>query len=253
MAERKQIDLDDLNNGSLSDPLKMLKWAFDEYHPKIALASSFGLEDVVLIDMMMKVNPEAKVFTLDTGRLHQETYDVMDKIREKYDTKLEVYFPDTPATEQMVKEKGFNLFYQSVENRRQCCGLRKIDPLNRALSDLDAWITGIRTEQTMNRGDSKGIELDQSGAVKKNGDIVKVNPLIDWTEDQVWSYIRENEVPYNALHDNGFPSIGCEPCTRAVPKGADSRSGRWWWEQSDQECGLHADHGPVQMKSASGE
>lgn len=214
---------------------EVLKWALETYHPKIALASSFGAEDVVLIDMLMKVNPKARVFTLDTGRLNPETYDLMDKIRERYNLKIEVMFPNTGAVEKMVREKGFNLFYDSIENRKECCGVRKVEPLNRVLNELTAWITGLRREQSVTRTEVMKVEIDEA-----HNSMVKVNPITDWTRDQVWDYIRKNKVPYNKLHDTGYPSIGCAPCTRAIKPGEPERAGRWWWENPDtKECGLH--------------
>jgi phosphoadenosine phosphosulfate reductase len=218
--------------------MKVLKWAINAYAPKIALASSFGAEDVILIDMMVKINKEkAKIFTLDTGRLNQETYDVMDAIRKKYDIQIEVYFPEQGETEEMVKIKGMNLMYESVENRKLCCEIRKVHPLNRALSKLDGWITGLRREQAITRANIYKLEIDSS-----HGNIVKINPLADWTNEMIWDYIHKNNVPYNKLHDSGYPSIGCEPCTRAVHRGEDPRAGRWWWENATQkECGLHWD------------
>jgi phosphoadenosine phosphosulfate reductase len=219
-------------------PQKILEWALKELHPKIALASSFGLEDVALIDMLVKINPKARVFCLETGRLHQETYDVMDEIKEKYNIQIEVFFPDTARVEKMVRERGMNLFYHSVENRKLCCGIRKVEPLNRALSQLDGWITGIRKDQTQNRTTARYVEIDTD-----HGNIIKVNPLLDWSFNQVWDYVRQNKVPYNVLHDRGFPSIGCEPCTRAIQPGEDPRAGRWWWEQDNKECGLHVKGG----------
>jgi phosphoadenosine phosphosulfate reductase len=217
---------------------EVLKWAIDAYAPKIALASSFGAEDVILIDMMVKINKEkAKIFTLDTGRLNQETYDVMDAIRKKYDIQIEVYFPEQRETEEMVKIKGMNLMYESVENRKLCCEIRKVHPLNRALSKLDGWITGLRREQAITRANIYKLEIDSS-----HGNIAKINPLADWTNEMIWDYIHKNNVPYNKLHDSGYPSIGCEPCTRAVHRGEDPRAGRWWWEDATQkECGLHWD------------
>lgn len=217
---------------------EVLKWAINAYAPKIALASSFGAEDVILIDMMVKINKEkAKIFTLDTGRLNQETYDVMDAIRKKYDIQIEVYFPEQRETEEMVKIKGMNLMYESVENRKLCCEIRKVHPLNRALSKLDGWITGLRREQAITRANIYKLEIDSS-----HGNIVKINPLADWTNEMIWDYIHKNNVPYNKLHDSGYPSIGCEPCTRAVHRGEDPRAGRWWWENATQkECGLHWD------------
>jgi phosphoadenosine phosphosulfate reductase len=218
--------------------MEVLKWAINAYSPKIALASSFGAEDVILIDMMVKINKEkTKIFTLDTGRLNQETYDVMDAIRKKYGIQIEVYFPEQRETEEMVKIKGMNLMYESVENRKLCCEIRKVHPLNRALSKLDGWITGLRREQAITRANIYKLEIDSS-----HGNIAKINPLADWTNEMIWDYIHKNNVPYNKLHDSGYPSIGCEPCTRAVHRGEDPRAGRWWWENATQkECGLHWD------------
>lgn len=214
---------------------EILAWAFKEFHPQIALASSFGAEDIVITDMMVKIVPKARVFTMDTGRLPQETYDLMDKVREKYKIQIETYFPDAAAVEKMVNAKGYNLFYQSVENRKECCGIRKVEPLKRALRGLKAWITGLRREQSLTRTSVAKVEIDDT-----HGGIHKINPLADWTRQQVWDYIKKNGVPYNKLHDKGYLSIGCEPCTRAVKPGEDERAGRWWWERPDQkECGLH--------------
>jgi phosphoadenosine phosphosulfate reductase len=214
-------------------PQSILTWALGNY-PKIALASSFGAEDVVLIDMIAKIRPDAHVFTLDTGRLNGETYEVISKVQQKYpQLQLQIMFPQAESVQQMVSEKGINLFYDSVENRKQCCYIRKVEPLGRATKDLDAWITGLRRDQTANRSEMEPVELD------RDRNIAKINPLIDWSNDQVWEYIHQNDVPYNALHDQNFPSIGCAPCTRAVQAGEDLRAGRWWWELSNQECGLH--------------
>jgi len=204
----------DLNN-KLKTPEEVLKWGLENLHPKLALASSFGAEDVVVIDMLMKINQKARIFTLDTGRLNQETYDVMDEIRKKYNTDIEITFPDAKEVIEMVHVNGMNLFYDSPGNRKLCCGIRKVHPLNKMLSTLD----------------------------EQHGNMIKLNPIIDWTWDQTWDYIKANNIPYNKLHDKGFPSIGCEPCTRAVKPGEDLRAGRWWWEQdSERECGLHMDH-----------
>ncbi|MFN4336496.1 MAG: phosphoadenylyl-sulfate reductase [Candidatus Nitrosocaldus sp.] len=214
---------------------EVLRWAIDRFHPRIALASSFGAEDVVLIDMLARIRNDARVFTLDTGRLNQETYDVMDAVRDRYNVSIEVYFPDAREVEEMVRRHGLNLFYHSVELRKLCCEIRKVKPLNRALSSLDAWITGLRREQADTRANIAKVEVD----LQHNG-IIKINPLADWTWDMVWEYIRKNNVPYNRLHDKGYPSIGCEPCTRAVQPGEPFRAGRWWWEQDAyKECGLH--------------
>jgi phosphoadenosine phosphosulfate reductase len=214
---------------------EILAWALAEFHPRIALAASFGAEDVVVIDLLMRLNPKARVFTLDTGRLPYETYSLMEAIRERYGLAVEVYFPQADAVEAMVREHGVNLFYRSIENRKRCCGVRKVEPLGRALQGLDAWITGLRRDQAVTRTRVRKVEIDAD-----HGGIVKVNPLADWTWERVWEYIRAHDVPYNALHDRGYPSIGCAPCTRAVAPGEDPRAGRWWWENPEtKECGLH--------------
>lgn len=226
-------------NEKLKTPQDVLKWALDNLHPKIAMASSFGAEDVVVIDMMMKLNPKARIFTLDTGRLNQETYDVMDEIRNKYNLNIEVMFPDSNEVEEMVRVNGMNLFYQSMGNRKLCCGIRKVHPLKKMLSTVDGWITGLRADQTEVRSNVNRIEIDP----QHNG-IIKVNPIIEWTWEQTWDYVKSNNIPYNKLHDKGYPSIGCEPCTRAIKSGEPLRAGRWWWETDPQkECGLHAEHG----------
>ena len=215
---------------------EILKWGFEKYGDKMVLASSFGAEDVVLIDMMCNINRNlTRVFTLDTGRLNQETYDLIDKIRKKYDIKVDAYFPNASDVEKMVANKGMNLMYESVENRKLCCNLRKVEPLKRALKQFDCWITGLRREQSATRNKILKIEVDTL-----NNNITKLNPLADWTNDEIWRYIRENKVPYNELHDRGYSSIGCEPCTRAIKEGEDPRAGRWWWENdTHKECGLH--------------
>lgn len=214
---------------------EVLRWGVETYFPKIGLASSFGAEDVVMIDLLVRVKKEVTVFTLDTGRLHEETYEVMERIRQRYGIEIVSYFPDTAAVEKLEREKGLYSFRQSIENRKECCGIRKVEPLGRALSGLDAWITGLRREQAVTRTSLPKVELDAS-----HGNIAKLNPIADWTTDQVWEHIRENGVPYNKLHDRNFPSIGCSPCTRAVQPGEDIRAGRWWWENPEQkECGLH--------------
>ncbi|HEX9879760.1 MAG TPA: phosphoadenylyl-sulfate reductase [Candidatus Binatia bacterium] len=214
---------------------EVLAWAVKEFSRDVALASSFGAEDVVLIDMLWRVDPKGRVFSLDTGRLNEETYEVMEQIREKYGMQIESYFPDAAAVEKLEREKGLYSFRQSIDGRKECCGIRKVEPLNRALSGLKAWITGLRREQAVTRTDTGKIEIDAA-----HGSIVKLNPLASWSEKQVWDYIHENKVPYNKLHDRGFPSIGCSPCTRAIKPGEDIRAGRWWWETPEsKECGLH--------------
>ncbi len=228
------------NDFRFETPHAVLKWAVEKYRDKVALASSFGAEDVVLIDMLSKISPGARVFTIDTGRLPEETYNTMDEIKNRYDIRLEVYFPDSDLIEDMVEKHGFNLFRKSIELRELCCEVRKVKPLNRVLSGLDAWICGLRREQSVTRMCIENVEFEKRVIGGNPREIVKLNPLIDWSEDQVWNYIIENEVPYNALHDRGYPSIGCDPCTRAVKPGEDVRAGRWWWEPSDKkECGLH--------------
>jgi len=214
----------------------VLKWALDTFSPKVALACSFQAEESVLIDMLHRERgADFHVFTLDTGRLNQETYDCMDAMRERYGIRVEVYFPDAVKIEDMVRAYGLNLFYHSIEQRKLCCAVRKVEPLKRALKDLNAWVTGLRREQAQTRSDVRKVELD-----KDHGDIVKINPLVDWSYDDVWRYVRENNIPVNRLHHQGYPSIGCAPCTRAVKPGEDVRAGRWWWENADsKECGLH--------------
>ena len=204
---------------------------------RVALASSFGAEDMVILDLMAGLVARPRVFTLDTGRLPQETFDLMDAARRRYGIEIEVYFPEPQAVEAMVRSRGLNLFYESVENRRDCCGVRKVEPLRRALATVDGWITGLRRDQILTRAETAKIATDEA-----HGGIWKIAPLAEWDEEQVWGYIREHEVPYNALHDRGYPSIGCAPCTRAIEPGEHPRAGRWWWEEPDQrECGLHFD------------
>jgi phosphoadenosine phosphosulfate reductase len=214
---------------------ELVRWTLERFGNRVALASSFGAEDVALIHMMVAVSRRPRIFTLDTGRLNQETYDVMDKIREKYHVDIEVMFPKAEAVEHMVRERGLNLFYHSIENRKLCCGIRKVEPLNRALANLDAWMTGLRREQVVTRAGVKKVDIDAD-----HGGIVKINPLADWTWEQTMDYVKQHGVPYNMLHDRGYPSIGCAPCTRAIKPGEDFRAGRWWWERPEQkECGLH--------------
>ncbi len=215
---------------------EVLEWALKRFHPGIALACSFQAEESVLIHMMHRLRgSDFRVFTLDTGRLHQETYDCMDALRDRYGIRIEVFFPDAAKVEKMVGDHGLNLFYQSVDSRKLCCGVRKVEPLKRALKDLGAWMTGLRREQAVTRNSVGKLEVDED-----HGRIFKINPLVDWTEKQVWDYIRESQIPYNRLHDQGFPSIGCAPCTRAIKPGEDIRAGRWWWENPEsKECGLH--------------
>ena len=214
----------------------VLRWALDKFSPRVALACSFQAEESVLIDMMHRLcGSDFRIFTLDTGRLNQETYDCMDAIRTRYGISVEVYFPEAAKVQDMVRAHGVNLFYNSIEERKLCCAVRKVEPLNRALKNLDAWMTGLRREQAVTRGSVNKVEAD-----KDHGGILKINPLADWSYDEVWNYIREHNVPFNRLHKQGYPSIGCAPFTRAVKSGEDLRAGRWWWENPEtKECGLH--------------
>ena len=238
MVKFTQKELDEINP-TLTTAQDALKWASDNLHPKVAKASSFGLEDSLLVDMMTKINPRFRFFTLDTGRLPEETYKIMDTLSKKYHVTFEVMFPEAEEIKNMVESKGINLFYDSVENRHLCCGIRKVKPLRKILSGLDGWITGIRRDQTTTRENAKMLEIDH-----KYEEIVKINPLLNWKWEQVWTYIKENNVPYHPLIDKGYPSIGCEPCTRAVREGEDLRAGRWWWENNEtKECGLHTPEG----------
>ena len=221
-----------------SGPDEVLDFFCRRYPNRIAFSTSLGAEDQVIMDLLAKTGTPVKVFTLDTGRLFSETYELIDKTRLHYGIRIDVYFPDRENIENMVKEKGINLFYESIENRKLCCYNRKIEPLNRALSGMEAWITGIRKDQTLSRFETNLVEWDESHG------LIKINPLYKWTDKLVWDYIRQYNVPYNPLHDKGFPSIGCQPCTRAVKPGDDIRSGRWWWEdQGPKECGLHRQEG----------
>ena len=207
------------------------------YQGRIALSSSLSIEDQTLTDIIVNQDKNTRIFTLDTGRLFPETYHLIEKTNMKYGIKIEVFFPDYHEVQRMVREEGINLFYNSVESRHRCCQIRKLEPLKRAFQGLDVWICGLRREQSITRQDMQVVEWDEMHQ------LIKVNPLISWTEQQVWDYIKMHSVPYNKLHDRGYPSIGCEPCTRAVQPGEDVRAGRWWWESPDhRECGLHQRH-----------
>ncbi|WP_199053318.1 phosphoadenylyl-sulfate reductase [Aquitalea sp. ASV15] len=210
-------------------------------HPDAVLANSYGAEDMVLTDLIARLALPLQVFSLDTGRLPAETYTLMQQVAEHYPAlPVKVYFPQTEATEAYVNTHSINGFYHSVELRKSCCQIRKIEPLKRALAGKSAWITGLRREQSPTRQDLGNQEFDAD-----NG-LMKFNPLIEWTEAEVWEYIRSNDVPYNALHDQRYPSIGCAPCTRAITVGEDVRAGRWWWENPEsKECGLHIKASPL--------
>lgn len=216
------------------EPQEVLAYFLKEYKGHITLASSLGIEDQVLTAMVCSIDRQTPVFTLDTGRMFPETYSLIERTNLIYGIRIQLYFPDFHAVEEMVKEHGVNLFYESVEKRRLCCHVRKLEPLKRAFAGMKVWICGLRHEQSVTRNANRMVEWDEQN------DMLKVNPLIDWTEEQTWAYIRKHGVPYNKLHDQGFPSIGCQPCTRAVQTGEDIRAGRWWWESPEhKECGLH--------------
>ncbi len=224
-----------------ASPEELLRFFYLFYGSRdVVLASSLGAEDQVLTDMVSKIADSPRVIVLDTGRLNQETYDVLDISRKRYGIRYEIYFPDAKKVEDMVRQKGVNLFYESVENRKLCCYIRKVEPLRRALSTRKAWITGLRREQSVTRQTLNLVEWDETHG------ILKLNPLAFWTTEQVWSYIRTHNVPYNTLHDQGYPSIGCAPCTRAIQPGENIRAGRWWWENPEyKECGLHVKNGKL--------
>ncbi|MFL0802227.1 MAG: phosphoadenylyl-sulfate reductase [Agarilytica sp.] len=219
-----------------SSPEEVLRYALEQ-HDNIAISFS-GAEDVVLVDMATKIRPDVAVFSLDTGRLHAETYQFMEKVRKHYSITIDVLFPNPDTVQALVAEKGLYSFYE--DNHQECCGVRKVGPLRKKLLDVDAWVTGQRKDQSPGtRAQIPVIQNDRAFA-RPNDQLIKYNPLVNWTSQQVWQYIKENDVPYNALHDKGYLSIGCEPCTRPINPGQHEREGRWWWEESTQkECGLH--------------
>lgn len=220
-------------NSKAEAALALLQAAQAEF-PAIALASSLGAEDMVLTDLILRHRIGIDIFSLDTGRLPTETYDLMGEVEKHYGYRLKVYFPATDATEQFVRREGMNAFYRSVDLRKTCCAIRKVEPLKRALTGLTAWVTGLRAEQSTTRTGLPTREFDTSFGIEK------FNPLADWSETEVWAYLRQHQVPTNALHERFYPSIGCAPCTRAVAVGEDIRAGRWWWEDpQSKECGLH--------------
>ena len=219
------------------DPVAALSLLANKFPGQIVFSTSFGWEDQVITHMIFTNDLPIKVFTLETGRLFPETYYVWNRTMEMYEKPIYAYYPNHELLEKMVNAKGPSSFYESVENRKECCGIRKVEPLKRALAGNKCWVTGIRAEQSANRHDMQNLEWDEQN------NLIKFHPIYDWTLDQVKEYIRIHNVPYNTLHDRGFPSIGCQPCTRAVQPGEDFRAGRWWWEdQSKKECGLHEAH-----------
>lgn len=217
-------------------PQELLEWAFDRFGTdRFAIITSFQADGVVVVDMAHRIRPDLRVITIDTGRMPQEFYDVITSFRRRYGLEIEILSPDTAAVEAMVRRHGPNLFYESVPNRLLCCQVRKVMPLNRVLRDLDCWSTGLRRDQSGSRSGVQKISIDHD-----HGGIVKLAPLADWNEDRVIDYIREHEVPVHPLYSQGYTSISCAPCTRAVEPGAHPRSGRWWWEQNaPKECGMH--------------
>jgi phosphoadenosine phosphosulfate reductase len=215
---------------------EILSWAVGKFDPRLTVSASFGApEGMVLIDMLHRLGAATRVFVLDTGRLHPATYDLIDRVRDRYEKMVDVVYPDAAEVGALVSAKGLNLFYESIENRKACCQVRKVKPMRRHLAGFDAYITGLRRDQNLNRAGTKKVEIDPA-----NGGLVKINPIADWTHDRVLEYIGEYQVPINRLHREGYPSVGCEPCSRAIGPGDDPRSGRWWWESDEiKECGLH--------------
>lgn len=217
-------------------PEELLRWAIGRWRDRIAIGTSFQAEGMVLLDMAWRIDPKIRVFTLDTGRLPEETYELIERVRERYGLRVELITPDPQAVAELVRRDGPNLFYRSLAARRACCRVRKVEPLGRALRGLDAWITGLRRDQAASRRETPRVAVDA-----EHSGIVKLSPLADWRWDDVWAYVRVHEVPYHALYDQGYTSIGCAPCTRPVKPWEDHRAGRWWWESpgSHKECGLH--------------
>jgi phosphoadenosine phosphosulfate reductase len=222
----------ELQNASAAD---VLRWGLGRFGSQIAIASSFSIEDVVVIDLAHKIDPSVRVFALDTGRLPEETYQTADRVRDKYRIEIEWLFPDRIKVEDLLRKKGLYSFMESLDNRHECCGIRKVEPLGRILAGLDAWVTGLRRDQSVTRADTGSVEWDQG-----HGGMAKLNPIIGWTDAELWSYADAQRVPVHPLHKKGYPSIGCGPCTRAVQPGEHPRAGRWWWENPEsKECGLH--------------
>lgn len=228
-----EIDTE-LRRRSIQDPLSTLSWLSERFEGRAVFSTSFGIEDQVITHLICANNLPITLFTLDTGRNFQETYSTWSRTLERYRKPIQTYTPQASALEQFLAEKGPNSFYDSVDNRKTCCQIRKVEPLRRALQGQQLWVTGIRAEQSPNRLDMNALEWDDAHQ------LLKFHPLFHWTYDQVRTYVREHNIPYNALHDKGFVSIGCAPCTRAIQPGEDFRAGRWWWEDaSKKECGLH--------------
>jgi len=233
MSQKQNLSDLELRVKSLS-PVEGLAFVADLFPKKVVFSTSLGQEDQVITQLIASQNLPIQIFSLDTGRLFPETLELLARTESKYKTRIKVYYPESTSVEKLVNQIGINGFYDSVENRKSCCFARKVEPLKRALAGNEIWITGLRAEQSENRSEMKKIEWDEGNQ------IIKYNPLLDWTFDEMISYIQEHKIPYNPLHDQGFISIGCAPCTRAILPGEDARAGRWWWEDSKKECGLHA-------------
>jgi len=242
---RQHVDIASLTAETQGfSPPRLLAWAAERFARQVAFATSLGVEDQALTDMIARAAPSIAVFTIDTGRLHPQTLELVRTTRQRCGLEIQVLCPDPEEVAQMVREHGADLFYSSIDNRRLCCHVRKVNVLRRRLAGLGAWVCGLRREQSVTREAVQTIQWDQA-----NG-LVKINPLADWTIAQVWDYVRDHDVPYNPLHDEGYPSIGCQPCTRAVEPGQDIRSGRWWWESPEhKECGLHVVDGRLVRKT----
>lgn len=231
----------ELNNKS---PQEILTWCYQQYNPnKIKLSTSFGVEGCALIHMLVNLKIKPKVFTIDTGRNFQETYNLWQEIVTRFHVEIETYFPDPADITELTSYRGPNLFYANVENRKRCCYVRKVKPLLNALAGVDVWISGVRSEQSESRADLDPLTWDEKHQ------LIKISPLLDWTEVNVWEYVRNNDVPYNKLHDQGYPTIGCAPCSRPVRPVEEQRSGRWWWEMEEpKECGIHFENGQIKRK-----
>lgn len=226
----------DLEKIESLDAPAVLSWAFESFHPKMALSVAGGAEGLVVLDMAVRIEPGLRVFTLDTGRLHAETLEFFDGVEQRYHIEIERIHPDRRQLERMVSAFGPDLQYTGVNFRALCCQIRKVYPMKRALAGMDAYVTGIRREQTATRADTR-----KAGVDDEHGGIMKISPLADWSKEQVQDYVRDNDVPVHPLFDQGYASVGCEPCTRPIGEGEDERAGRWWWETGDvaKECGLH--------------
>ena len=235
LSEKLTAQIDQWNTDLKGkNPMGVIAYFLDYFGDRIVLSTSLGLEDQVITEMVLRQKRDTEVFTLDTGRLFPETYDLIARTNKFFGIRMKIYFPEPEKVEEMVASHGINLFYDSVEKRKMCCGIRKVAQLPRAFQGKEAWICGLRKDQSVSRFFSKLVEWDA------NNGLIKINPLINWTIKDVWDYIKSHNIPYNLLHDRGFPSIGCEPCTRAIEPGEDVRAGRWWWESDlGKECGLH--------------